>query len=98
MVARLHNQWHPQIVYDVHQQGPGASRMFVPPWLDPIDPNVDPILMQMGEAGGVEELIWKDRCVREGIYLYKGTVTNKFVSELFGIPYRDLNLLMASRI
>ncbi len=45
-VSRLHNVWHPQIVYDVHQMGPYASRMFVPPWLDPIDPNIDPIIAQ----------------------------------------------------
>jgi hypothetical protein len=51
-VSKLHNVWHPQIVYDVHQQGAYASRMFVPPWLDPIDPNVDPILAQTGNAIG----------------------------------------------
>jgi hypothetical protein len=45
-VAELHNVWHPQIVYDVHQQGAYGARMFVPPWIDPIDPNVDPILVQ----------------------------------------------------
>jgi len=45
-VAMLHNVWHPEIVYDVHQQGPDASRLFVPPWLDPTEPNIDPILMQ----------------------------------------------------
>jgi len=44
-VAELHNRWHPQIVYDVHQQGTRASRFFVPPWIDPIEPNVDPIIM-----------------------------------------------------
>ncbi len=47
VISKLHNVWHPQIVYDVHQQGADASRMFVPPWLDPVDPNVDPILAQM---------------------------------------------------
>jgi hypothetical protein len=45
-VAKLHNVWHPEIVYDVHQQGPDASRLYVPPWLDPSEPNIDPILMQ----------------------------------------------------
>ena len=45
-VAKLHNAWHPQIVYDVHQQEMYASRIFVPPWLDPIEPNVDAILAQ----------------------------------------------------
>jgi len=42
--ASLENIWHPQIVYDVHQQGANASRIFVPPWMDPVDPNIDPIL------------------------------------------------------
>ncbi len=45
-IQKVQNVWHPQIVYDVHQQGEYASRMFVPPWLDPIDPNVDPIISQ----------------------------------------------------
>ena len=45
-VGKLHNVWHPQIVYDVHQQGEYTSRIFVPPWLDPIEPNVDAILAQ----------------------------------------------------
>jgi hypothetical protein len=43
----LENLWHPQIVYDVHQQGANASRIFFPPWMDPVDPNVDPILAQL---------------------------------------------------
>jgi hypothetical protein len=45
-VSQLHNVWHPQIVYDVHQQGAYVSRMFVPPWMDPIEPNIDPIIAQ----------------------------------------------------
>jgi hypothetical protein len=51
-VERLHNVWHPQIVYDVHQQGPFASRMFVPPWIDPIEPNIDPIIVQQCNVVG----------------------------------------------
>jgi hypothetical protein len=51
-VEKLHNVWHPQIVYDVHQQGSNSSRMFVPPWMDPIDPNVDPIIAQLANAIG----------------------------------------------
>jgi hypothetical protein len=46
VVGGLQNKWHPQIVYDVHQQESAGSRMFLPPWLDPIEPNVDPILAQ----------------------------------------------------
>ena len=53
-ISQLHNVWHPQIVYDVHQQGPYASRMFVPPWLDPIDPNIDPIIAQLCNSVGLQ--------------------------------------------
>jgi len=42
--ATLENHWHPEIVYDVHQMGENQARIFVPPWLDPVDPNIDPIL------------------------------------------------------
>ena len=45
-IAKLHNVWHPQIVYDVHQMGTNAARIFVPPWLDPVEPNIDAIIMQ----------------------------------------------------
>ncbi len=43
---RIYNRWLPEILYDVHQQGETASRIFVPPWLDPIEPNVDAIIAQ----------------------------------------------------
>ena len=42
--AGLENMWHPQVVYDVHQMGAYTARIFVPPWMDPVDPNIDPIL------------------------------------------------------
>src|SRR5579863_4867030 len=53
LTVSLQNAWHPQIVYDVHQQGSYASRLFVPPWLNPIDPNVDPTLAQEGNYLGL---------------------------------------------
>ena len=46
VISQLHNAWHPEIVYDVHQQGSYAARIFVPPWMDPIEPNVDAIIAQ----------------------------------------------------
>ncbi|MCC6860754.1 MAG: hypothetical protein IT158_19455, partial [Bryobacterales bacterium] len=52
-ISKLHNVWHPHIVYDMHQQGAYASRMFVPPWMDPIDPNIDPILVQQCNLFGM---------------------------------------------
>ncbi|NOR54527.1 MAG: hypothetical protein GQ536_10665, partial [Candidatus Aminicenantes bacterium] len=42
----VHNAWHPQVILDMHQMGSRGARIFVPPFVDPYEPNVDPILRQ----------------------------------------------------
>jgi hypothetical protein len=39
-VSKIHNVWHPQIVHDIHQQGEFGSRLFLPPYMAPVEPNV----------------------------------------------------------
>ncbi|MBP6003388.1 MAG: hypothetical protein KA746_08155 [Pyrinomonadaceae bacterium] len=39
-VDRIHNVWHPQIVHDIHQQGANGARLFLPPYMQPVEPNV----------------------------------------------------------
>jgi hypothetical protein len=39
-VDKIHNVWHPQIVHDIHQQGEYGSRLFLPPYMPPVEPNV----------------------------------------------------------
>ncbi|MEP6704655.1 MAG: M14 family zinc carboxypeptidase, partial [Acidobacteriota bacterium] len=39
-VDKIHNVWHPQIVNDIHQQGEYGSRLFLPPYMQPVEPNV----------------------------------------------------------
>ncbi len=43
-VARIHNVWRPQIVHDIHQQGETGSRFFIPPYTEPWEPNVPPLI------------------------------------------------------
>ncbi|HKP87502.1 MAG TPA: M14 metallopeptidase family protein [Blastocatellia bacterium] len=43
-VDKVHNAWHPQIVHDIHQQGETGSRFFIPPYVEPWEPNVPPII------------------------------------------------------
>ncbi|CAG1008367.1 hypothetical protein PHYC_03556 [Phycisphaerales bacterium] len=38
----LYDDWFPTIYWDVHQQGSRGERMFVPPFRDPLSPNLDP--------------------------------------------------------
>jgi hypothetical protein len=42
----VYRKWHPQVLYDVHQRGNTGARLFVPPFMDPYEPNIDPILIQ----------------------------------------------------
>lgn len=45
-------EWFPEIVYDIHQQGQAGSRFFVPPFYDPPNPNIAPLLLrQVGLLG-----------------------------------------------
>lgn len=39
-VDKIHNVWHPQIVNDIHQQGENGARLFLPPYMEPVEPNV----------------------------------------------------------
>lgn len=42
----LYRRWWPEIVYDVHQMGSSGMRIFVPPMVDPINPNLDPVIVR----------------------------------------------------
>lgn len=57
-----------------------------------------PILISAGEEGGIDEMLWKDKSVRKGVYLFRGSITNRYVAEACKLPYKDLDLLMAARI
>ncbi|HEY7501419.1 MAG TPA: M14 metallopeptidase family protein [Vicinamibacterales bacterium] len=45
-VEKVHSIYKPVITHDMHQQGTNGSRIFVPPYDDPYDPNIHPILAQ----------------------------------------------------
>ncbi len=39
-VDKIHNVWHPQIVHDIHQMGATGARIWLPPYMQPVEPNV----------------------------------------------------------
>ena len=55
-----------------------------------------PLLIEIADAGGFEDYVWKNFNSRSGVYLYKGSLTNFHLSERFNLKYTDLNLLFAS--
>ncbi|MFI5213536.1 MAG: M14 metallopeptidase family protein [Gemmatimonadales bacterium] len=42
----LYRQWFPEVFYDIHQQGSTGSRMTLPPFSDPVNPNLDPTIVE----------------------------------------------------
>lgn len=55
-----------------------------------------PILLRMGENGGIERFIKRDAGVRNGVYIYNGMLTNRYIGETLNIPYKDLDLLISA--
>tara|TARA_B100001093_G_scaffold509597_1_gene573929 strand:- start:683 stop:1903 length:1221 start_codon:yes stop_codon:yes gene_type:complete len=55
-----------------------------------------PLLLEIAERGGCEKLILKEKGFRHGVYIYKGTLTSSFLGESFGLPYKDLDLLISA--
>lgn len=39
-VDKIQNEWKPQIVHDMHQQSATGARLFLPPYMPPVEPNV----------------------------------------------------------
>jgi alanine dehydrogenase len=55
-----------------------------------------PLLLEAGDEGGFDKLIWHKVHLRSGIYLFNGALTNFHLSQRFGIKFTDLNLLIAA--
>jgi alanine dehydrogenase len=56
-----------------------------------------PLLLDISDEGGFEEMVWHNFNLRHGIYMYKGHLTNFYLSQRFDLKFTDLNLLIASR-
>ncbi|MEM8487702.1 MAG: M14 metallopeptidase family protein [Bacteroidota bacterium] len=38
----IYNEWYPQIIHNHHQTSPAWARIFLPPFSDPVNPNIHP--------------------------------------------------------
>ena len=55
-----------------------------------------PLLAEVGQRGGLKQQVKDDPGFRQGIYIFNGILTNSYLGGLYGIPSRDINLLMAA--
>ncbi|MFI5203708.1 MAG: alanine dehydrogenase, partial [Flavobacteriales bacterium] len=54
-----------------------------------------PILLQISDEGGCENLIKRKNGFRNGVYILNGTLTKKVLGEAFELPFKDIDLLTA---
>lgn len=57
-----------------------------------------PYLLEIGEAGSVNDALWSNVSLRTGCYVYRRHLTKKSLATMFGMPHRDIELLIASGI
>ncbi len=53
-----------------------------------------PLILEMGEKGGVVDLVRMHSGFRNGVYIYKGILTNEILGKVFDLNYKDINLLL----
>lgn len=57
-----------------------------------------PFLLDIGEAGSINDALWSNVSLRTGTYVYRSHLTKKSLASMFGMPHRDIELLIASGI
>lgn len=58
---------------------------------------ITPLLVKAGNFGSIESVINRGKGIRNGVYIYKGALTNEYLSKKFSLKYQDINLLIASQ-
>jgi alanine dehydrogenase len=55
-----------------------------------------PVLLSISDDGGVNNYIKTSRGFRKGVYIYHGILTNSDIGNLFNIPSKEIDLLLAA--
>ncbi|MCS5663053.1 MAG: alanine dehydrogenase [Flavobacteriales bacterium] len=53
-----------------------------------------PILLKVGDGGGVQGMLLRSPNIRGGVYVYNGIITNKGIGVWFDLPYKEIRLLL----
>jgi alanine dehydrogenase len=56
-----------------------------------------PILLQMADLRGAEEMIFNYKWFMKGVYTYRGSLTNAYLGRKFSMNHKELQLLLAAR-
>ncbi|MBC6990177.1 MULTISPECIES: alanine dehydrogenase [Hymenobacter] len=56
-----------------------------------------PILQEISQHGGINEVLFTNEHFRSGVYVYKGSLTNSVIAKKFNMRYKELGLMIAVR-
>ncbi|MCB2410168.1 alanine dehydrogenase [Hymenobacter lucidus] len=56
-----------------------------------------PILQEISQHGGINEVLFTNEHFRSGVYVYKGSLTNASIAKKFNMRYKELGLMIAVR-
>ena len=56
-----------------------------------------PILQEISQQGGINEVLFTNENFRSGVYIYRGSLTNAAIAKRFNLRYKELGLLIAVR-
>lgn len=63
----LYHDWFPQVFLDEHQMGSSGPRMFVPPYADPLDPDIHPLVIREVNVIGALMSMRLEQAGRSGV-------------------------------
>ncbi|MGQ9495262.1 MAG: M14 family metallopeptidase [Thermoanaerobaculaceae bacterium] len=63
----VYRYWHPQLFVDLHQMGAAGPRQFVPPFADPINPHLPPVLWRLTSCLGAHMALRLEQAGKAGV-------------------------------
>jgi zinc carboxypeptidase len=86
-VESVYRPWHPQAILDLHQMQKNGPRFFLPPFMDPVDPDVDPMLRDLGASCGAAVAAELDEAGLSGVVT--GTLFDAWSPSRSYAPYHN---------
>lgn len=57
-----------------------------------------PLLLKAGDTGSIETVLFNHTGMRNGVYTFKGSLTNEYLAKRYGLKFTNLDLLMTSNL
>lgn len=59
---------------------------------------LSPLMIEIGNEGGIYNYLWSSSGLRQGVYVYKGNLTNHTLGERFNISSKEIDFLFSGNV